>query len=239
MITFRIDHCLKYFNITILPLVLLLPSFYIIQAQVPPGTIILNDSTYIDRSPVTNEMYIEYLNYKEFLKEKGGSSFKDFIEYIDEKTNTFPTLISPILLKDFYANNKYFIKKKYYNHNRYDKHPLLNITKKQAAEYCEWRSKMVNHLWVNKFYLTNIKTDIINYRLPKENELIEAKYFFTHSKKIIELNQELLKIKTNKLLTNYFIIFPINEFTDDDGKLFNKKSNSAHTGFRCICEFKI
>lgn len=217
----------------ILLIALVLSSLNFIQAQIPPGTIKINDSLFIDKSPVTNIMYIEYLSYKEILKRKGFASFDDFIK----ETKTLSFLISPLLLKKNYANNKYLIRKKYYDHKKFNKHPVLNITKEQAVNFCKWRSQMVNHLWIQRNILANKQTRVINYRLLQKSEFINAKYFFTHSKNIIQFNKDLLKIKSKDIPENMFSIFPINELTTNE-KLLNKTSNSIFTGFRCICEFK-
>jgi len=46
-------------------------SFTYCQSINPPGTIKLNDSLYIDCTPITNLMFLEYLADKDFLKKKG------------------------------------------------------------------------------------------------------------------------------------------------------------------------
>lgn len=57
-------------------ILILLFNFYQLNAQEnidivnPPGTIKLNDSLYIDKTPVTNLMFLEYLTAKNFLKKK-------------------------------------------------------------------------------------------------------------------------------------------------------------------------
>lgn len=225
-------------------ILLLMCSFCILNAQVdlkiPPGTIRVNDSLYIDKTPVTNLMLLEYLTMKYALENKGYSSFIEFAEDTNEKG--FPrnliTIIQPSsLLIEFYSNNKFLKKKGYGWNDRYRYHPVLNISKKQAIDYCQWRTEMVSHLWSNHENYSSVKnlSDKISYRLPTENELIHATKLFSNVNFIVEFKEELLKIKQEQEITT-FTLFPINEITLSD-QLFHKRPNFEFTGFRCICEF--
>ena len=117
--------------------VLCVLGFHLTKAQNtivnPPGTLKLNDSLFIDKNPVTNMMFIEYLIEKDELKENGYSSlseyFADTIQsgFPKEMTNSF-LLPSPFLI-DFYSKNKYLRRKGYGKKHEFDNHPLLTITK--------------------------------------------------------------------------------------------------------------
>ena len=55
---------------------------------------------------------------------------------------------SPLLI-EFYSSNKYLKRRGYGGETKFKYHPVLNVSKNQAAEYCKWRTEMVNHLWKN------------------------------------------------------------------------------------------
>ncbi len=224
---------------------LIICNFYLLNAQndfvMPPGTLQLNDSLFIDKSPVTNLIFLEYLTVKKALKSKGYTSFSDFTKQTNErgfpmemKTIRYP---SPLLIK-FYLNNKYLKRKGYGREYKFRYHPVLNISKKKAIDFCKWRTEMVSHLWLNDEKYSSIKnqSDKISYRLATKNELILANTYFSNLEKVIKFKEKLLKIKQDKVTTR-FTVFPINELTTSD-QLFNDKSNFKFTGFRCVCELK-
>lgn len=222
---------------------LLVGNFWLLNAQnsieIPPGTIRLNDSSFIDLSPVTNLMFTEYLTAKKVLKNKGYETFSEFTKATNEKG--FPiemkVAFSPLLI-DFYSNNNYLTQKNYGREYQFQYLPVLNVSKEQAIDFCKWRTEMVSHLWKydEKKALNKNLSDKINYRLATENELIVAQTFFLNSNTIIEFNEKLLDIKQEKNATQ-FTIFPVKELTSSE-KLFNFNSNYGFTGFRCICEMK-
>ncbi|NDP26610.1 MAG: SUMF1/EgtB/PvdO family nonheme iron enzyme [Flavobacterium sp.] len=216
-------------------------NFCTLNAQnnidIPPGAIQLNDSIFIDISPVTNYMFTEYLTAKKVLRNKGYESFGEFVKKTNEKG--FPIemrIIAPHLLIDFYSDNKFLTSNEYGLIYKFQNHPVLNASKKQAIDYCKWRTEMVSHLWkYDEKHMSNKNlSNKINCRLATENELILAKTFFTNSNKIGEFNEKILTVKQEKFATQ-FTIFPVNEMTASE-KLFNNKSNFEFTGFRCICE---
>ncbi|POY39566.1 hypothetical protein C3L50_10385 [Flavobacterium alvei] len=222
---------------------LLIGNFGVLNAQnsieIPPGTIQLNDSLFIDVSPVTNSTFTEYLTAKKVLKNKGYDSFSEFTKATNEKG--FPIemkVIFPPLLIDFYSNNNYLTELGYWSGYQFQYHPVLNVSKEQAINFCKWRTEMVSHLWKydEKHALNKNQSDKINYRLATENELILAKTFFSNSNTIIEFKEKLLDIKLEKNATQ-FTIFPVKELTTSE-KLFNFNSNYGFTGFRCICEIE-
>ncbi len=220
---------------------LLISNFCILNAQndlkIPPGTIELNDSLFIDISPVTNSMFTEYLSVKKILKNKGYESFGEFVKKTNEKG--FPIemrIIAPHLLIDFYSDNKFLTSNGYGLGYKFQNHPILNVSKKQAIDYCKWRTEMVSHLWkYDEKYVSNKNlSDKIYYKLATENELVLAYAFFLNSNKVVEFKEKILDLKQEKVATQ-FTVFPINEITASE-KLFNSKSSFEFTGFRCICK---
>lgn len=226
-------------------LLLLLCPFCFLNAQrdltLPPGTIALNDSLFIDKSPVTNRMFNEYLTVKNVLKNKGYSSFSQYV--VEDKITGFPDEMrefyypSPFLI-DLYSNITNLTRNGYHKDPKYKNHPVLNISTEQAMDYCRWRTEMVQHLWTydaTHAAKKNLATKI-NYRLITKDELIRAKQNLSNSKKINEFKANLLKIKIQKEVTQ-FSIFPINEMTTTEEVVF-EVSDFEYSGFRCVCETK-
>jgi len=221
-------------------------GFHLTKAQNtivnPPGTLKLNDSLFIDRTPVTNIMFIEYLDEKEELKEKGYSSlseyFADTIQSGFPKEMTNSLLLPSQFLIDFYSKNKYLRRKLYGKKHEFENHPLLTITKARAIDYCEWRTEKVRYLWLNhpKFSSNRFQAEKIAYRLPTKDELISAKTYFTSINKVIIYRRRLFRIIDKKVPAD-FTVFPIDELTASE-EIFNEDPSHDYTGFRCVCELK-
>lgn len=213
------------------------------QSVNPPGTIKLNDSLYIDSTPITNVMFIEYLTAKDFLKKKGFESYKNFSETHPETVYSVDVLEefdypSPFLI-NITPSSKYLKRKKYHVDTLYLDHPVLNIAKEQAIDFCQWRTEVVKDLWLHQEDDEG-KKDLatkIRYRLPSRNELLEAKNWF-------RTKNELINFKDQKLLKTYFEYYPkgyrtlpILEFTKADDLFINEGVNKRKfIGFRCVCE---
>jgi hypothetical protein len=227
-------------------LLLCIFSFYLLQAQNtivnPPGTLKLNDSLYIDKAPVTNFMFIVYLDEKEELKEKGYSTLSEY--HTDTIQSGFPKemsnsilLPSPFLI-EFYSENKYLGRKGYGKKQEFRNHPVLTITKARASDYCAWRTEKVRYLWLNdpKYAANKVQAERIAYRLPTKNELISAKTYFTSINKAIMYRRRLFRIIDEKVPTDFYV-FPIDELTASE-EIFNEDPTHDYTGFRCVCELK-
>ena len=209
------------------------------EITVPPGTIRVDDSVFIDKSPVTNLMFTEYLNVKEVLKNKGYDSLKEFTSATNE--TGFPIEFRIIrtpssLLIEFYANDKFLNKKGYATESKFTNFPVLNVEKATAMDYCKWRTEMVAHLWMNddKYIIVKDLANKINYRLATKEELLNASTVYSNSGNLVTIKGKLLKIK-KEIPPNKFSVFPISEMTLSD-EFFNNQENYEYTGFRCICE---
>lgn len=209
--------------------------------EIPPGTIFLKDNLFIDKTPVTNWMFLEYLTVKDFIKKEGFNSFSEFHKSTDEIFDKV-IMFYPSFLKQLNQKGSFLTKKKYFENLKYQYSPVLRITKDQAMDYCKWRTEMVKYFWSNKNKKINRR---IKYRLPKEGELNLAKENFTQ-KNIFKFydGKNPTKFKTNKIVNGY-IKYNISEFTVTE-KVFgnNWKNNSPTefpneiTGFRCVCEIE-
>lgn len=140
------------------------------ETETPPGTLKLNDSLFIDKIPVTNAMYIEFLKSKDkFWSLKKHEEIKKMPSYgikkenlgIDSETltNTHLKIISNFAKEE----------KDYFTHPKYRQYPVLNITKAEAKEFCLWRTDMVLLLWAIKSENKQQRAEypgVIKYRLP-------------------------------------------------------------------------
>ena len=215
------------------------------QSENPPGTIKLDDGFYIDQVPISNYMFAEYLTVKEFLKENGYDSFSNYSKTLTE--DKFPIEIlekydyPSIYLVNEDPKHRYLKRKEYYKDTIYIDHPVINISKEKAKDYCKWRTEMVKHLWlyhekhIDKRQLANK----INYRLPSKTELIYAKEEFKSRNELTEyIDEKVLNIQLDYQPKGY-IILPIIEYTESDD--FNNQGinkRKKFIGFRCVCEIE-
>jgi len=215
----------------------------------PPGTIKINDSLYIDSSPVTNFGFLEYLTSLEEINSLGLESTKEYTAHIKAtKANLITVIKYPSHLKILEKQNNYLTKKRYFKNVKYQYFPVLTITKEQAIEFCEWRTEMVKLVWKNKpeFTIKNRLAEKIKYRLPTIIEYNKAAYAFGLKNKLkIQNKKSPLKFKPSKSKTNFFV-FNISEYSLSDAifNSFNKEQSSEkyineYMGFRCICEVKL
>jgi len=208
----------------------------------PPGTLKVNDSLYIDSTPITNFMFVEYLHSKHYLEKKGFKSFKEYSE--DSLDNEYQNTISDFeypsyLLESKNPQRKILKRKKYQIDTLYTDHPVLNVSKEQAVDYCKWRTEVVNVLWFNEKNNSMNKEvpSKVVYRLPTRREFLMAKSWF-------DFKNLLMDYQGQKVLSTLFPYNPegyrtlsISEYTASE-ELFIKvgKNKKDFIGFRCICE---
>ncbi|RKS42765.1 sulfatase-modifying factor enzyme 1 [Gillisia mitskevichiae] len=209
--------------------------------KIPPGTIFLKDNLFIDKVPVNNLMFLEYLTAKHFIRKKGFESFADLHNSTDKKFDRV-RLLYPSFLKNLNKKGSLLTRKNYFENYKYKYSPVLNVTKKQAIDYCNWRTEMVLYLWSNENENVNYK---INYRLPQESEMILAKEYFSKGNKFKLIDGENpTKFKTMNIEKN-FVLYNISEFTMSEIVFGENWKNITPnefpndiTGFRCVCEIQ-
>lgn len=210
----------------------------------PPGTLSLDQTLYIDKTPVTNFMFVEYLTAKDDLRKKGFTSFNEYQMSTNDTIKwlaiTYPSFL--LGLKD--QNGKIF-RRGYVEDNKYQYHPVLGISKEQAADYCKWRTEMVKYLWINnpKHIAKKKDANRINYRLPQYEELDKAKDHFAEKEKlIVAKGKNPLRFKVREKPED-FTLYKISEYTQTDtlhGENYKGTAPDSFpndvTGFRCVCE---
>ena len=211
------------------------------KSNIPPGTISLNDSLFIDKEPITNLMFLEYLTVRHFLKENGFESLSDYHRITEKKLNKI-VLLYPSFLENLNEEGSILTRKNYFKKTEYKYSPVLKISKKQAEDFCSWRTEMVKHLWSKR---TGTKDVELKYRLPKivEYKSAEAKFAEANIFNYYEAKNP-TKFFTKKEVNEY-IKYNISEFTFSD-KIYGenwkneipKELPNEVVGFRCVCEIE-
>lgn len=194
-----------------------------IDFRIPPGTIKLNDSLYIDVAPVDHLMMWEYDGTMDRMKTKSDEIVLVFLDTSEV----------------------------YSKHPKFQRYPELNISKDDAEAYCKWRTDRVKILWQREVSENQKKYKYpknILYRLPSTSEFEQAVAFFGYTKgkyKTVKdsfIFQYLKSYKT-KYKKGIFIKDNISEYTLDGlpfGNNWKHSSNFSHpsnyVGFRCVCE---
>lgn len=219
--------------------------------KTPPGTKKLNDSIYIDVSPVNNIMYNEFYSsithfwsfetHDSIKKLPNFGNTKTFLQSKLENTKIDSTLINDMLpLHNTFVGN--LSTQEYFNDYKFSYYPIVNITKYQAEMYCKWRTDLVKILASIIYKTPESRLNFplhFTYRLPTKLELQSALNLYGYSKiKTKPINDIYLKSfaisNRKKYKKVYFFKDNISEYTIDNS-IFGK---GTHTGFRCVCEVK-
>ncbi|HTL80868.1 MAG TPA: SUMF1/EgtB/PvdO family nonheme iron enzyme [Bacteroidia bacterium] len=130
---------------------------------VPPGTVWLRDSLFIDQCEIRNLDYLEFLYW---LQRTGDTLYTSMLpDTIDENRK--------FVLQEPYV--EYYLR-----HPAYRNYPVVGVSYDQAVAYCNWRTKMVNrYIYIQKhkelYKLDNWDTiknypAVVRYRLPTKEE---------------------------------------------------------------------
>jgi len=202
--------------------------------EIPPGTIKINDSLYMDVAPIDNLMFVEYYSGTHILWNETVSDSIDKLPYFGlKKTEPRPnSLHVPI-------------------HPKYSLFPKISISKEEAERFCKWRTDMVKIHWGSISKNLNERKQYplkFKYRLPTSKELAKAIDSFGYIKgiksdsKMVHYKAYRLeyKRKDKKIL---FIKDNLSEFTLDSNPFGTNWRNipplneaSDYTSFRCVCE---
>lgn len=212
----------------------------------PPGTIKLSESLFVDKTPVTNMMFLEYLTMKDYLRSQGYSSWKTY--YVDKKGTDWrsgPVKVYPSFLKDLETKGSRLSRGGYFMDSEYMHTPVLNITKAQAEDFCQWRTEMVEYAWnfFPKYVGQKDYADKIHYRLPTRGELEEAQNYFSENGELVNIRKKNPLRYSSQEVPEKFTLYNISEFTSSNN-LYGENWKDVvptdfpndYTGFRCVCE---
>lgn len=96
--------------------------------NVPPGTVKINDSLYVDETEVANVHWREWIQAYLLYAKKDTASYNRFLP---------DTLV-------WENDNKFSLHESYFRHPSFNMSPVVGISYEQAVEYCKWRTYMVN-----------------------------------------------------------------------------------------------
>jgi formylglycine-generating enzyme required for sulfatase activity len=130
--------------------------------KLPPGTVRVNDTLFIDQTEVLNIHWREYLAYLEQI-EKSEAAYQ----------KALPDTL--VWLKDSMANY-YF--NYYFRHPSSNNYPVVGVSHQQAVEFCKWRTYAANQAdYLRKNRIKDFKAHIKDsfpisyyYRLPTKHE---------------------------------------------------------------------
>lgn len=124
----------------------------------PPGTILLRDSLYMDRTEITNLDWREYV-YWLTLKYN-----RDYPEIIDKALPDTLVWLNPLAYGEPY-------RMAYYRHPAYSEYPVVGVTYRQVMDYCKWRSERVEEVIAGgDKQWKNFAGKKVTYRLPSPEE---------------------------------------------------------------------
>lgn len=129
---------------------------------IPPGTVKVNDSLFVDETEVAN------VHWREWVEAYLLNTKKDTISY-----NRFlpDTLV-------WENDHNFSLHEYYFKHPSFNMYPVVGISYIQAVEYCKWRTYMVNlNLYIKEKKIKHVNLDStyqfpihIIYRLPTIDE---------------------------------------------------------------------
>nr|WP_240961765.1 SUMF1/EgtB/PvdO family nonheme iron enzyme [Nonlabens sp. Ci31] len=227
----------------------------------PPGTLMLTEILYIDRVPVTNSMYQEFLNHLEnYWSLSKHEKMKELPHYgLDEDVVFEPQTGSRELFREASLQNPQEMltnklsMENYYTSPFFQSHPVVNVSKKQAELFCLWRTDIVNAVYAIKSNSASQRARFpykVLYRLPTEPEMIRAQNKLDREFKLFKYQNQIYAYTGNFDLfskmqdnTGQMTIMEIKEIGKNktynsmlDRNLSYYNQQELKTGFRCICE---
>lgn len=218
--------------------------------QTPPGTIKVNNSLYIDKAPIDNLMYLEFIMSVEYLWNYTLNDSLKSLKLKDINKSLLSSSLNPNenkriydeinFVEDIKISSKVHIND-YFNHPHYYNHPVVGIKKNLAQLYCIWRTDMVNMLWSQKIKGFKKQYKKIKYRLPTIKEYETARKTFQTNKKLFIFDKSSPLDLNFKSIRNkdVFALYNASEFTSSKNYLtqnLSNKNKEKYTFFRCVCE---
>ena len=231
-------------------------------ADVPPGTIKVKENLYVDRVPVTNLMYNEFLdNLENYWNMKKHEKMQFYPRYDLSQDTVFQpwTGNTRLYMEATYEDPKAVVNNQlklgeYSKNPRYAYHPVINLSKFQAELFCLWRSDLANAVYAIKSKSENKRAKYpykVNYRLPLQDEVLAIEKELTSRDRLRYYQDDIYSAMAStytfkELQENgNMIVMELKEIAQDGVylPLFNMplqfyKNAELKTGFRCVCEIE-
>ncbi|SCY14702.1 Sulfatase-modifying factor enzyme 1 [Nonlabens sp. Hel1_33_55] len=228
--------------------------------DVPPGTIKVNDTLYVDRVPVTNLMYNEFLdNLENYWSMKKHERMQFYPRYDLSQDTVFQpwTGNTRLYMEATYEDPKATVNKQlklgeYSKNPRYSYHPVINISKFQAELFCLWRSDLSNAVYAIRSKSENKRARFpfkVNYRLPTQEEMLSVENELKGRERVRYYQDDIYSAMASTLTfkelqeNGNMIILELKEIAQNGTylPLFNVPLQfydeaQLKTGFRCVCE---
>lgn len=163
-------------------------SFIHKKKIVPPGTVKINDTLFVDETEITNLSWREFENW---TAEVYGKNSNEHLAMLPD------TMIWQQKISYTEPSMEY-----YYWHPAFNNYPILGLSYEQTKTFCIWRTKRVIQILISKKDFSNLN---FLYRLPTKVEweflaitsLDVFKNNGFNNKGCKQLNCELIPYKTN------------------------------------------
>lgn len=194
------------------------------KEEIPPGTVAVNDTLFIDKAEINNFSWMEYVDYN---KRKYGIHSQEYLA----------SLPDTLVWEDKNSYNKPYVEY-YHKHPAYKHYPVVGISYEQAVAFCKWRTEQVNY-FINirdgkqiyhpdSSFRGKIKYE---YRLPTKQEweaiaLLGNDYKKCKSKSVVTEN--LLReptINSEEQINNSDITAPVHSYWPNKLGVYNLKGN--------------
>jgi len=133
------------------------------KTEIPPGTVVINDTLFADEAEVSNFAWNGFVQYN---KKKYGANSKEYISSLPDTT---------VWEEKLRFGQPYMAC--YFSHPVYKDYPIVGVSYEQAVSFCKWRSERVNY-WLSikskkqKYNLDSVYNGVFKYeyRLPTKQE---------------------------------------------------------------------
>ncbi|MGJ8683815.1 MAG: SUMF1/EgtB/PvdO family nonheme iron enzyme [Nonlabens sp.] len=213
-------------------------------AKKAPGTIKISDQLSIDKRPVDESMYQEFLQSiqsywnDERSKEIRSNSIQEILGSSNNGkmnqplfTKMLPTALKSLDVDKAFKENNSSLFEVATMHN-----PVVGISKEQAATYCKWRTDMLFITQKNDKRWSDVTTPIYTYRLATEEELTMATAHFEEKNRINVILTSPSQIAPTSaksyLSSNDYQVFKNSSVVEITSESSENESNI----FRCVCE---
>lgn len=144
-------------SLVLLSIALALFNFELAEKPfMPPGTVLVDDGLYFDKTEVTN---VAWREYEHWCKEKYGVSSLRYWNALPD-TTVWRKVLS---YSESYVEN-------YYRNPMFDDYPIIGISYEQAVNFCKWRTDKVRKMLEEGEFGRIVLPQTLNYRLPDKAE---------------------------------------------------------------------